>query len=123
MNGGVEVASTNSCEAGSSTTAVLVVTAIISSFLAFGSGSHRQHRRLHDQVDGRLGLRDGNRMGCAWDLDCPLRTGAVGHEALERRGDVAVLLGDQEPRPGRDAPQRAAGAGADERLVTAFDAG
>jgi DNA-binding CsgD family transcriptional regulator len=40
-------------------------------------------------------LRDGDRMRGAWDLERPARAGALREEALEDRGDVAVLLGDQ----------------------------
>jgi hypothetical protein len=35
-------------------------------------------------------------MGCARDLDRPAHIGAMGHEALERGGDVTVPLADQQ---------------------------
>jgi hypothetical protein len=54
--------------------------------------------RLQDQLSRGLGLRDGDRMRGARDLERAARASALGQEALEDRGDVAVLLRDQEPR-------------------------
>src|ERR671912_605564 len=74
--------------------------------------------RTEDDVCNLLGVGDANRVGCALDLHDFASPGPLGHEAVERYGDVLVELPEHEPRrdrlpcrrPGglvhRDVPQR-----------------
>src|SRR5690348_17298769 len=96
-NGGLAVASTNACDAGSSTTgACVLVTAMFIPFLCVwkvaGSGGRGQRRGLGDQLGRLLRVRDSDRVRGAGDLHRAARAGAAGQEALQGRGDVAVLL-------------------------------
>ncbi len=64
----------------------------------------------------RVGMGDGDRVRGARDLDRAACVGTLGHEALEGRGDVAVLLADEEPRR-QLAPQRPLARRFGERLL------
>src|SRR5690242_15638920 len=100
MNGGLLDASTNSCDAGSRTTGACVLTTVMCIPFSMTDGSDsRGHRRgFEDHLGRGLGVRDGGRVRRAGNLQHAARVGALGHEALEGRGDVAVLLADYEPR-------------------------
>ena len=72
-------------------------------------------RGVEDQLGGGAGVGDGDGVRRAWDLDGAVRVGALGHVVLERPGDVAVLLAEDEPR--RDLlPQRAVAGRLEQRL-------
>ena len=43
-------------------------------------------------------MGDGDGVRCAGDLDRAVGAGALGHVVLDRLGDVAVLLAEDEPR-------------------------
>src|SRR4051812_44128451 len=108
MNGGVEVASTNSCDAASSTTGRVVGIAMIRLLRGrCGSGGRgdRHGRGLEDQVAGRLGSGDGDRMRGVRELERAVRVGTLGHVALNGGGDVLVPPPDEEPG-GQLLPER-----------------
>src|SRR5918993_1389144 len=57
--------------------------------------------RTEDDVCNLLGVGDANRVGCALDLHDFASPGPLGHEAVERYGDVLVELPEHEPRRDR----------------------
>ena len=76
----------------------------------------RSGGRFADQV--RRGVRVRHREGVrgARDVDDPARLGALGHVALDRRRDVAVLFAEHEPG-GVRAPQRMLARRLEQRLA------
>src|SRR3954471_15337522 len=84
-NGGRLVARANSSAAGSSTTGDLTDMVTPCSGLWSWSGGRADAGGLEDQVGGLGGVRDGDGVRGAGDLDRSPRVGAVGQRAQERR--------------------------------------
>src|SRR3954453_20290624 len=89
-NGGLAVASTKCCEAGSSTTGACVWMTDTSAPSRVGgregSGGHAHGGGLEDRVHHGVGARDGDGVRRAGDHRRPLRVQASGHVALEVDG-------------------------------------
>src|SRR6185437_14034961 len=111
MNGGVEVASTNSCDAASSTTGrvVMAMFQLLRGRCSSGGHGERRGRGLEDQGTGRIGGGDGDRMRGERELDAAMRVGTLGHVALDGCGNDLVPAPDEEPR--RELPPERAFAG------------
>src|ERR1051326_1273758 len=100
MNGGVEVASTNCCDAASSTTGRVVVRAMLQLPRGRCGWLRRQGRARRRRPGGSgRGLSRGgdrSRMRGVGKLDRAVGVGTLGHVALYRRGEVLAPPPDEE---------------------------